>query len=687
VLPTLGVQPLIGRVFAAGDDRAGAPGTALLSYRLWQTQFGGQADVVGRELLIDGEKYTVIGVMPREFRFPTSETAIWTPTRFGEGDDQDRNNTWLEAVGRLRPGVSVEQARAAMELRAAQSERQYPENKNIGAMVVRLSDEVSQQSRLLLMVLSAAAACVLLIACANLANLLLARALGRRRELAVRTAIGAGRERMIRQLMTESLMLAAGGGILGIFVAQSAVPLLNRLVPTTLPLATAPSVDLRVLLFAMALTGITGILFGLAPVLRIGGEPDLRGLRDGAPAAGGQREPFRSALVVAEIVASVVLLVSAGLLLRALWTIQARDPGFKTDGVLTMSITLPQTTYGKVATREAFYKRVTDEVRALPGVRSTAFVSYLPLGKMRGGIWPVAVDGKPLVLRDGDNAFLRYVTPGYFATLGIPFEAGRDIEDADTTDRQPYAAVVSESFVRRHWPNQTPASILGRSITFANANRVVVGVVGNVLLRGLERDPEPQVYLSSKQVPDNSIIGYMPRGFVVRTSSDPVAVTASIRAIVRRVDPALPVSDVRTLGEIVEADTASRSAQLRVIGAFAVIAFVLAGIGIHGLLSFAVSQRTQEIGVRIALGAQPADILTMVFGRVVVLVAAGVVPGVVLAYAAGRWMQALLAGVTPADAATFAAAVGLSIVMTIAGSIFPVMRALRVDPLTAIRVE
>jgi putative ABC transport system permease protein len=687
VLPTLGVPPLIGRLFAADDDREGAPGTALLSYRLWQTQFGGDADVVGREFLIDGAKYTVIGVMPREFRFPTSDTLIWTTTRFGDGEYQNRNNTWLEAVGRLRPGVTVEQARAAMELRAAQSEQQYPENKNIGALLVRLSEEVSQQSRLLLIVLSAAAGCVLLIACANLANLLLARALGRRRELAVRTAIGAGRERMIRQLMTESLMLATIGGALGVVVVENAVPLLNRLVPTTLPLASAPTVDVRVLLFAVALTGVTGVLFGLAPVLRVGGEADLGGLRDGAPAAGGQRERFRSALVVAEIAASVALLASAGLLLRALWTIQARDPGFKADGVVTMGMTLPQTTYGKVATREAFYKRVTNEVRALPGVRSTAFVSYLPMGRMRGGVWPVAVDGKPIVLRDGENAFLRYVTPGYFATLGIPLEAGRDIEDADTTDRKPYAAVISESFVARHWPNQTPASILGRSITFANANRVVVGIVGNVRLRGLERDSEPQVYLSSKQVPDNSIIGYIPRGFVVRTSSDPVAVTGSIRAIVRRIDPALPVSDVRTLGDIVEADTASRSAQLRVIGAFAVIAFVLAAIGIHGLLSFAVSQRTQEIGVRMALGAQPGDIMRMVLVRVVALVAAGVVPGVALAYWAGRSMEALLAGVKPADGATLGAAVALALVMTIAGSVLPVMRALRVDPLTAIRVE
>jgi len=688
VLPTLGVRPLIGRWFVADDDREGAAATLLLGYDLWQTQFGGDPGVVGRDILIDAAKYTVIGVMPREFRFPTSGTQIWTTMRFGEQDYVDRNNNWLEAVGRLRTGVSIEHARAAMDVRAAQSAQQYPkENVNVGARVIRLSDELSDQSRLMLVVLCAASACVLLIACANLANLLLARALGRRRELAVRTAIGAGRERMIRQLLTESLLLAAVGGALGILVARVAVPLLNRLVPPTLPLASTPSVDVRALLFATALTGFTGVLFGLAPVLRVGGEADLGGLRDGAPAAGGQRERFRSALVLAEIVASVMLLASAGLLMRALWTIQSRDPGFRSEGVLTMGTSLPLPAYGTVATREAFYRRVTAGVRALPGVTHAAFISYLPMGKMRGGIWPVAFDGTPVFRAANQNAFLRYVTPDYFATVGIPLRSGRDIEEGDTIDRKPHAAVISESFIARYWPNETPTSVIGRTFNFVLADRVVVGVVGDVRLRGLERDAEPQVYLSSKQVPDNSIVGYIPRGFVVRTSIDPVTLTGSIRAIVRRVDPTLPISDVATLTDLVDGETSSRSAQLRVIGAFALIAFLLAGVGIHGLLSCAVSQRTQEIGVRIALGARRGDILAMVLGRIVALVAAGVVPGVALAYAAGRWMEALLAGVKPADAATMASAVALSVATAIAGSILPAIRAVRVDPLSAIRAE
>jgi predicted permease len=687
LFPTLRVQPLVGRLFMDSDDREGAAGTALLSYRLWQTRFGGAPGIVGQQVLLDSESYTVVGVMPREFRFPTADAQLWTPLRYGEREWAERNNNWLYSVGRLRPGVTLEQARAQLDLLAARSRQQYPkELTNVGAAVFRFSDEVSQQSKLLLIALCGAAGCVLLIACANLANLLLARALGRRRELAVRTAMGAGRERMIRQLMTESLLLAGFGGALGVLVAFMAVPMLNRLVPATLPLASTPSVDLRVLLFALALTVVTGVAFGLAPVVRIGGEADLGGLREGARGGGGQKERVRSALVVAEIIASVVLLVSAGLLMRALWTVQSRDPGFRSEGVLTLQTPLPIPMYGKVATREAFYTRVLTEVRALPGVINAGFVSHLPLGRMRGGIWPVSLDGRPVNLADKQVAFLRYVTPGYFATLGIPVRRGRDIEESDAGDRQ-FVAVVSESFVKRYWPNDDPASALGRHFTFALNDRVIVGIVGDVLLRGLERTSEPQVYLSYKQVADGAIIGYIPRGFVVRASTPPEALTASVRAIIHRIDPALPLSEVSTLTDVVERDTASRAVQLRVLGAFAAIAIVLAGIGIHGLLSFAVSQRAQEIGVRLALGAQSRDILGMVLGRSVVLAAAGLLPGVALAYAAGRSMEALLAGVKPADALTLACAIALVVVMMFMGSVLPTLRALRIDPITAIRAE
>ena len=690
LFPTLRVQPLLGRLFADTDDRDGAAGTLLLSYRLWQTQFGGDPAIVGRQVLLDAESCTVIGVMPREFRFPNIDATYWTPLRFNEQIYVDRSDNWHYAVGRLRRGVTFQQARAEMNVIAARSQQQYPkDNKEVGAALFRFNDDVAPQTQLLLYALCGAAACVLLIACANLANLLLARALERRRELAVRTAMGAGRERMIRQLMTESLLLAACGGAIGVTIAYAAVPLLNQLVPATLPLASAPTVDLRVLLFAIALTGVTGFGFGLAPMLRVGPGShagEFGALREGTRSGGGQKEGVRSALVVVEIVASVVLLVSAGLLMRALWTIQSTDPGFRSEGVLTMQLPLPTPQYNKVTTREAFYTRVVDEVKALPGVTGAAFVSHLPMGRMKGGIWPVSLDGRQVNRAENQNAFLRYVTPGYFAALGVPFKSGRDVSASDAQDRQ-FVAVISESFIQRYWPKERPASVIGRHFTFAFDERTVVGVVGDIKMRGLEREAEPQVYLPSQQVKDGWIIGYVPRGFVVRSSTPPEALTPSIRAIVRKVDPTLPVSDVNTLIDVVERDTASRSTQLRVLGAFAAIAFVLAAVGIHGLLSFAVSQRVQEIGVRMALGAQSSDILTMIVKRSVWLSLAGVIPGIALAYAAGRWMQALLVGVTPADLPTFAAVGALAIVMTLVGTLMPTLRALRVDPISAIRTE
>ena len=690
LMPTLGVAPIVGRSFTADDEREGTPRVVILSYRLWQTEFGGDANVLGRTLVFGDAPVTVVGVMPREFHFPRSDVLFWMPARFTGRDYQEseRTNNKFYGVGRLKRGVTIERAQTEMSVIAAQSERQHPrENKDTGALVYPVRDDVSQRSRLLLLALSGAAGCVLLIACANLANLLLARALGRRRELAVRAAIGAGRERLIRQLMTESLLLAAVGGALGIALAVAAVPLLAQLVPSGLPISSTPTVDLRVLAVAAALSLATGIVFGIAPIVRAGRTPDLDGLREGTRAGGGQKEALRSALVVGEIAASVVLLVSTGLLLRALLTVQELDPGFHAAGVLTLQTDLPLPDYNRVVTREAFYTRVIADATALRGVTSAAFISFMPMSSFRGGMWPVSVKGdadEASDVRSANNvAAIRYVTPGFFKTLGIALKRGRDISAADSRDRQ-FAAVVSESFVKRYFPNQDP---IGRHFTFAFAEREIVGVAADVRFRGLERNSEPQVYLSSQQVDDGMITFYAPKALAIRTSGDPAALAPAVRDIIRRADPKLPITDLHTLPDLVDLETASRTVQVRVLAAFAAVAFVLAAVGIHGLLSFAVSQRTAEIGVRIALGAQRRDILAMVLSRGAKLSLAGVVPGVLLAYAAGRSMEALLAGVHPADALTIAAAVGLSVLMTIVGTLAPTLRALRVDPIAALRTE
>jgi len=694
VLPTLGVTPLLGRAFTEADDTAGAAGTVMLGYRLWQTEFGGDPAVIGRridgQMDIEADTFTIVGVMPRDFHYPTASADFWVTTRFRPDDyvPLERSNNWLDGIARLRPGVTVDQAHAEAQVIMARLREQYPkENKDTGARVVSMREDLSARSVMLLEALSAAAACVLLIACMNLANLLLARGLERRRELAVRTAIGAGRERVVRQLLTESLVLAGVGGAIGIALAIAAVPLLSQLVPQTLPIAASPSIDGRVIGVALLLTLVTGVAFGMAPILRSGAGRDLAALRDGARAGGGRREHLRSALVLGEIAASVVLLVSAGLLIRALLAIQGTNPGFDVDHVLTMRVELPIPEYAPVPMRQAFYDRVLQQVRALPGVRAAGFISYLPISRFRGGIWPVKVKGDTEAAGDvrGANnvAALRFVTPGYFAALRIPLLRGRDIDDGDTRQR-PFVAVVSESFAKRYWPGEDP---IGRHFDFAFEDRTVVGVVGDVKFRGLERQSEPQAYLSAPQVKDNWITGYAPRALAIRVSGAPLGLAPEVRAVVHGAAPKVAITEVQTLADMVDLDTASRSTQVRVLGAFAAIAFVLAAVGIHGLLSFAVSQRTQEIGVRMALGAQPRDVVRMIVAGAIRLGVMGLVLGIALAYVAARSMEALLAGVKPHDFEAFGAAVALTAVMLIVGTLVPTVRALRIDPISAIRCD
>jgi len=683
VIPLLGVHPLLGRAFTAADERDGAPGTLLLSNQLWQSEFAGDPAVLGKKVLLDNQPYVVIGVMPAYFHFPSAEVALWVPKQFEEREYEDRNNNYLQVVARLKPGVSVEQANAEIGVTMQQLKRQYPaENKDSGAAVNLLRDELSAKARLMLEALLAASACVLLIACANLANLLLARSLARQKELAVRAALGAGRERLVRQSMTESLVLATLGGALGIIVAVTAVPLLTRLVPNSLPIAMTPAVDFRVLIFAGLLTLATGIVFGVLPALRTSGRSDLNALREGARSGGGRKERLRSALVVAEVMASVILLISSGLLIRALWKIEATDPGFKAAGVLTMQTALPMPKYERTSRRVEFYRGVLQDVRALPGVSTAAYVTSLPM-VWGGGIWPVSIDGQVLERTASHTVSLRYATPDFFRTLEIPLLLGRDISESDTDDRQ-FAAVVSQSFARRYWPDQNP---LGRHFQLAFHDRMVVGVVGDVRLRGLEQMSEPQTYLPYRQVADGNLVFYAPEYLAVRFAGAPASLAPAIRRIIQAVDRQQPIAQVRTMEEIVELKMASRSVQVRVLVVFAGIAFLLAAIGIHGLLSFAVSQRFREIGVRMALGADTGDILRMVLRQGLWVAAAGVLPGLAIAYVAARGMQALLAGIQPGDAPTFLSAAGLCLLMTMLGSFLPALRAVRIDPMTAIRTE
>ncbi|HXT32854.1 MAG TPA: ABC transporter permease [Vicinamibacterales bacterium] len=689
LFPALGVRAALGRTFGGGEDLpvrasdADGPGGVVLSHGLWQRVFGGDAAIVGRTITLNDRPVTVIGVMPAGFSFPFSSVEFWVPLVVTPGDYQDRGNNYLYGIGRLKPGATIQSARAEMALVAARSQRDQPSPaETVSATVNGLRDELSRQSRVMVLALSGAALCVLLIVCANLANLLLARALGRRQEIAVRTAMGAGRERLIRQLATESIVLALLGGTLGVLLAVMVVPMLWRLVPANLPTSTAPGIDLRVLAFAGALSLAAALAAGLAPMIRSGDDTGARGLREGARAIGGRKEALRGALVVAEVIASVVLLIATGLLVRTLWTIQSTDPGFRADAVLTLRTDLPLPKYAVTARRTEFYTHVFEQVRALPGVSSASAISFLPM-VMRGGVWPVGLPGEPADRRAGHTASLRFVAPGFFKTLDVPLRSGRDVADGDTATAQ-MVAVVSESFAARYWPGQ---DAIGRHFGFAFADRTIVGVVGDIRVRGLESTSEPQVYLPYAQQPDNSLVFYLPKDIVIRASTPLDQLVPAIRAIVHTADPQQPISDVRPMKEIVDAETASRGLQVRVLAGFAMVAFLLAAIGIHGVLSFAVSQRTAEIGVRIALGAQRRDILTMIARQGGALVAMGLLPGLLLASLAGRSLQALLVGVTPIDPLTFGAVTTLVILMAAAGTLLPAFRAVRIDPIRAIRAD
>jgi predicted permease len=679
VLPLLGVAPALGRAFEQ-DDRDAA--TVVLSHGLWQSQFGGNRAVLGQKIALNDAPYTVIGVMPPTFSFPTRETQLWTALTLREEDFAERTNSYLQAVGRLAPGVTFEQARTELTLLAARLARDYPQtNAETGVSFFRMQDHMSPRNRLMLTALGGATLCLLLLACANLANLLLARAAARERELAVRAALGAGRKRLIRQLITESAILTLVGGVAGVAVAASSLPLFSSLVPPTLPIGHLPGLDLRLLALAALFTTLAGVGFGLIPALRAAGGTGFSALRDGAR-SGGRKQRIRSVLVTIEVTMSVVLLITSGLLIRAVWRVQAIQPGFAAENVLTLTTALPRPRYNNPVRRGEFYDRVLHQVRALPGIQGASFISGLPM-VTTGFITGVEIPGRELRSARSDTASHRWITPHYFRTMGIPLQRGRDVEESDTSDR-PWVAVVSQSFVERYWPGQDP---IGKTFGHRGRPRTVVGVVGDVRVRGLERTSEPQIYLPARQTPDGFPAAFDPKVLVVRHSGPTDVLVSAVREIVRAADPAQPISDVRPMDDVLAADTASRRAQLHVLAVLAAVAVLLSGVGIYGLLAYTVSQRSREIGVRLALGAKPSAVGRMIFADGMRLAIFGVVPGVLGAYAAARGISALLFGIAPSDPMTFAAGAGAALLVAFAGSLVPALRAVRVNLMTVLRAE
>ena len=682
VFPALGVAPLLGGDLGESDgERA-----AVLSYGLWQSRFGGDPGVLGTSVSLDGEPHVVVAVMPQSFSFPNRSAQLWTPLQLTEEDFQEYGNNYLEAVGRLREGVTFEEARADLlgVVERLRRDRSDVYDAEAGISFFRMRDEFSPRFRLMLQALVGASLCILVLACANLANLMLARAGARGRELAVRAALGAGRERLARQMITESALLVLIGGAAGVGVALLAIPVLSLLVPPTLPIPERPGVDLRMLVVAGAFTMLTGLGFGLAPALRTSGRFALDALRTGQRSSGGRQRGYRAVLVSVQVAASVVLLTSCGLLVRAVLRVQAVDPGFRAGGVLSVQTVLPKPEYLSLASREPFYREVLARVRALPGVEAAAYTSGLPM-VMRGGIARVVLPGQEAI-PDGDyNVSRRYVTPQLFSALGVPLLAGRDLEDADADPADSVrVAVVSESFALRYWPDR-PA--VGQIFLYQNRPHTVVGVVGDIKVRGLERASEPQMYLPRSAVAEGFISIYDLKDLVIRSSGPPEALLPAVRDIVQGVDPDQPISQVTTLSDLLATETGPRRAQVRVLAVLAVLALLIAGIGVYGLLAYTVAERQREIGVRMALGAEPRRIARRVVWDGLRLVLVGLLPGLLLAYWAARSMSSMLFGIPPTDPTTVASVAAVVLATALIGASVPAIRAVRVSPLTVIRAE
>jgi putative ABC transport system permease protein len=684
VLPLLRVPPMIGRAFDGNYVRSDDSRAVVIGYGLWQSQFGGDTRIVGKTVTLDGRPFTVIGVMPPGFRFPTPGVQLWMPLVLRDDAFADRGDTYLQGIAQLRPGVTFEQARAELSTFAARLERDYPNDyREFGFSFFKLRDEMSPRYRVILWSLCGASLCLLLLTCANLANLSLARAAARERELAVRAALGAGRERLVRQMLTESLVLVLAGGVAGALAAALIAPLLAQLIPSSLPLGTQPPLDPRFFALAAGFAALTGLGFGLLPARRTAGKTGFAALREGR--GGTRKQRLRSALVATEVAVSVILLVGSGLLIRAIARVSEVSPGFSTDGVLTLRTALPSPRYDSAPPRDRFYDHVLSSVRTLPGVESAAYTSGLPM-VLTGGITGINLPGDNTNANrrdDSRTASYRFVSAQFFAALEIPIRRGRDVSETDTRGR-PLVAVISESFAKRFWPNADP---IGKVFETRGDTLTVVGVVGDVRVRGLERESEPQMYRPIHQAPEGVGGLYLPKDLVVRSTRNPFSLVPSIRRIVREADAQQPLSDIRMLADVVADQTLTRRTQIRVLGALAALALLLAGIGIHGLLAFTVSMRDREIGVRLALGAQPSVVGRMLAGEAVRMALLGIVPGVLIAYLAARAMGSMLFGVPPGDPVTFGAVALLCFATVAAGCARPAWRAAHIDPITALRAE
>jgi putative ABC transport system permease protein len=699
LFPLLGISPLRGRTFTTDEDRFGHDNVVVLSYGTWQRRFGSDPDVLGKTLVLDQKPRQVIGVMPKEFDFPAQgildgpAPEFWVPMAFspdqigpdGRGDDYN-----IRTIARRKPGVTIQQASADIDRISHRIYESYPpaiqKLFSLDGFVTDLHQQVVGNVRTLLLVLLGAVGFVLLIGCANVANLLLAKAAGRRREVAIRTALGAGRLRLVRQFLTESVLLGLVGGAAGLLIAVWLTQLMIHFSPGNVPRLPESQLSLSVLVFAFAISILTGVLFGLAPALQAS-KADLNiDLKEGSRgAAAFRRSRIRSVLVVSEVALSLVLLAGAGLLLRSFVKLLNVPLGFNPDHLLTMSVALPETKYQTKLQVQSFCDELIGRTEALAGVKSASAATGLPLMSQ----WDIVItpENRPDTGEKSlTTAYFAGVTPSFHRTLGISLVKGRLFTDGDN-EKAPAVAVVNESMARRYWPNQ---EVLGKRFKWgpAGSNRswiTVVGVVADLKENSLAAGISPGGYLPIPQIPRES-----PRlGFylAVRTASDSAAIVPALRQIIRSLDPEVPLFQVRSMREVLSESVAPRRFNMLLLAAFAGLALLLASIGIYGVMSYSVSQYTHEIGIRMALGASAANVLRLIVREGMTLVSIGLAVGAAGALALTRVMSSLLFDVKPADPATFASVSVLLAVVAFAASYIPARRATRVDPMIALRYE
>lgn len=686
----LGMPPILGRTLDPADERSGAAPVAVVSERLWRSRFGADPNLIGRTIALNGLGHTVVGVVPPDFQFPDKETVVWVPARFTPQELAESGNYYFFVLARLKPETSLLQAQAEMQPIARWLELRYGATKNrIRISVAQLHEHLTREARPTMAMLLGAVGLVLLTACANLANLLLARAAARRKEVALRKVLGAGHARLARQLITESAVLAGLGAVVGVALSAATFSYLSRLLPGTLPATSTLRIDATVLLFTAGIAALIVLAIGSAPALaavRTGLEAALRS-SSGRSTTASRR--LRSLLVIAEITMTVVLLVAAGLLLRSYAKVLAVEPGFNPQHVLLAETVLPQSRYGALENRTRFYNGVLERVKALPGVTRAAYANYPPL-TFKGGRALITIEGRPMPPPEDFSRFIvsdRVVSAGYFATLDVPVLRGREFEARDAGGA-PLAAIVNEKFARQHFRDEDP---VGRRIKIGNPTGpnpwlTIVGVVGDMRQFGIDTAAEQEVYFASNQSVVNAPF-FWPQQLVIRTSGDPLALAAAVRQAVWAVDADEPVSRIRSMSQVFDAELLNRNTQLTLIGTFALVTLLIASVGLYAVLSYSVAQQLREIGVRMALGARRISVVTGVVRDGFFLTAVGVALGLTAAFAGTRLLAAWLFEVGTADPITFAGTALLLAAVALVATALPALRGASVDPSVVLRSE